>query len=245
MRKGLIRGIGVSRASPTDIADFLAADAVHDLGSRPARRREEEAHGRLFCGNTELCRITEDLVFTDPYRECADSIAGPARSSTHGSGAFEPTAPLKARGAGAANCKFLSAGAGADPRRPAYRLDHGDRPPTRGSSIRNSPSTARWASMSAPLSAICCSPIFAQERPRGQAPARATTIATGSWRPSSRSGPCSTGRFRALWNGRHASEAFAPGLFADGAGRRRSSRGAGRLHAPPVRRCAGLRRAAR
>ena len=49
-------------------------------------------------------------------------------------------------------------------------------------------------------------------------------------------------RFRALWNSRHASETFAPGLFAE---RRRpggAQRGAGCLYAPPVRRVAGLRR---
>ncbi|MCB2011672.1 MAG: S-methyl-5-thioribose kinase, partial [Geminicoccaceae bacterium] len=29
---------------------------------------DKKALVALFCGNTELCRITEDLIFTDPYR---------------------------------------------------------------------------------------------------------------------------------------------------------------------------------
>ena len=36
-----------------------------DLGA--AGGGEETAHGGL-CGKTALCKITEDLIFTDPYR---------------------------------------------------------------------------------------------------------------------------------------------------------------------------------
>jgi 5-methylthioribose kinase len=66
LRKGMIRAIRYPR-----IADDIATFAAHtlfstsDLAVRAARKKERMAE---FCLNTELCRITEDLVFTDPYR---------------------------------------------------------------------------------------------------------------------------------------------------------------------------------
>ena len=41
----------------------------------------------VFCGNTALCKITEDLIFTDPYRVAElnrglpPSLTGSPRSS--------------------------------------------------------------------------------------------------------------------------------------------------------------------
>jgi 5-methylthioribose kinase len=67
MRKGLIRGIEYPRFA-ADIADFLAQTLFNTSvlagGAAEHKRRVE-----LFARNIELCRITEDLVFTDPYRE--------------------------------------------------------------------------------------------------------------------------------------------------------------------------------
>jgi 5-methylthioribose kinase len=67
MRKGLVRGIEYPRFA-ADIAEFLAATLFNTsvlAGAAAAHKRRIE----LFARNVELCRITEDLVFTDPYRE--------------------------------------------------------------------------------------------------------------------------------------------------------------------------------
>ena len=76
---------------------------------------EKKRRMAVFCGNTELCKITEDLVFTDPYRDAKlnhwtspqlDDIALEFRSD----------GPLKAA-AQAMKLKFLSS---------AEALVHGD-----------------------------------------------------------------------------------------------------------------------
>ena len=67
MRKGLIGGVEYPRFA-ADIAEFLAQTLFNTsvlAGSAADHKRRVE----LFSRNTELCRITEDLVFTDPYRE--------------------------------------------------------------------------------------------------------------------------------------------------------------------------------
>jgi 5-methylthioribose kinase len=67
MRKGLVRGIEYPHFA-ADIAEFLAATLFHTsvLAGPAADHKRRVA---LFAPNIELCRITEDLVFTDPYRE--------------------------------------------------------------------------------------------------------------------------------------------------------------------------------
>jgi 5-methylthioribose kinase len=66
LRKGFIQGIRYPRLA-ADIAEFMAqtlfktSDLYLDAATKKARMA-------IFCGNTELCKITEDLVFTDPYR---------------------------------------------------------------------------------------------------------------------------------------------------------------------------------
>ena len=77
MRKGLIRGIEYPHFA-ADIAEFLAATLFNTsvlAGAAFAHKRRLE----LFARNIELCRITEDLIFTDPYR---DSAAQPLDQST-------------------------------------------------------------------------------------------------------------------------------------------------------------------
>jgi 5-methylthioribose kinase len=67
MRKALIRGIEYPRFAG-DIAVFLAATLFNTsvlAGTAAAHKTRLE----LFAPNTALCKITEDLVFTDPYRE--------------------------------------------------------------------------------------------------------------------------------------------------------------------------------
>jgi 5-methylthioribose kinase len=67
VRKGLVRGLAYPRLAP-DIAEFLAATLFHGsaLGAPAAQHKATIA---AFAGNHALCRVTEDLVFTDPYRD--------------------------------------------------------------------------------------------------------------------------------------------------------------------------------
>ena len=66
MRKGLIAGTLYPRFVG-DIATFLARTLFFssDLALPAARKKEGIA---AFAGNHALCKITEDLIFTDPYR---------------------------------------------------------------------------------------------------------------------------------------------------------------------------------
>ena len=66
MRKGLIAGTLYPRFVE-DIATFLARTLffTSDLALPAAEKKEGIA---AFAGNHALCKITEDLIFTDPYR---------------------------------------------------------------------------------------------------------------------------------------------------------------------------------
>jgi 5-methylthioribose kinase len=66
MRKGLVAGIGYPRFVE-DITTFLARTMFFssDLALPAAQKKEGIA---AFAGNHALCKITEDLIFTDPYR---------------------------------------------------------------------------------------------------------------------------------------------------------------------------------
>src|SRR3546814_4373153 len=67
LRKGLIAGTRYTRLAG-HMAEFMAETLFRtsDLHLPAAAKKERMA---IFCANTELCRITEDLVFTDPYRD--------------------------------------------------------------------------------------------------------------------------------------------------------------------------------
>jgi 5-methylthioribose kinase len=67
MRKGLISGIWYPRFVE-DITTFLAQTLffTSDLAVRAAQKNDGIA---AFAGNHALCKLTEDLIFTDPYRE--------------------------------------------------------------------------------------------------------------------------------------------------------------------------------
>jgi len=68
MRRGMIEGI-VYPGFAAHIAEYLAATLyfTSDMALPAAEKKELIA---AFCGNTELCKITEDLIFTDPYLIC-------------------------------------------------------------------------------------------------------------------------------------------------------------------------------
>ena len=67
MRKGLIRGIEYPRFA-ADISEFLA-QTLFNTSVLAGSAAEHKRRVALFAANVELCKITEDLVFTDPYRE--------------------------------------------------------------------------------------------------------------------------------------------------------------------------------
>jgi 5-methylthioribose kinase len=113
MRKGLVRGIEYPRFA-ADIAEFLAATLFNTsvlAGTAAAHKRRIE----LFARNVELCRITEDLVFTDPYREAPlNRWTSPHLDADKR--AFEADSALKVA-AQARKCQFLTN---------AQALIHGD-----------------------------------------------------------------------------------------------------------------------
>jgi 5-methylthioribose kinase len=67
MRKGMIAATHYPRFAE-QIAEFLAQTLyfTSDLGMKAA---EKKRLLELFAPNVELCKITEDLIFTDPYME--------------------------------------------------------------------------------------------------------------------------------------------------------------------------------
>ena len=67
MRKGLVAGTRYPRFVD-DITTFLARTLYlsSDLALPAAQKKEAIA---AFAGNHALCKITEDLIFTDPYRQ--------------------------------------------------------------------------------------------------------------------------------------------------------------------------------
>ena len=69
MRRGMIQGV-IYPAFAAHIAEYLAATLyfTSDLALPAAEKRALVA---AFSGNTDLCKITEDLIFTDPYMVCS------------------------------------------------------------------------------------------------------------------------------------------------------------------------------
>lgn len=68
MRRGMIRGI-VYPAFAAQIAEYLATTLyfTSDMALPAPEKKELVAR---FCGNSELCKLTEDVIFTDPYMIC-------------------------------------------------------------------------------------------------------------------------------------------------------------------------------
>jgi 5-methylthioribose kinase len=67
MRKGLIGGVEYPRFA-ADVATFLA-QTLFGTSVLAGAAEEHKRRIALFAPNTALCKITEDLVFDDPYRE--------------------------------------------------------------------------------------------------------------------------------------------------------------------------------
>ena len=107
MRKVLIRGDRIS-ALRRRYRRVSRRDALQHLRAGRQARPSISARIELFARNIELCRITEDLVFTDPYREAPlNRWTSPQLDADKR--AFENDAPLKAA-AQARKYQFLTAG---------------------------------------------------------------------------------------------------------------------------------------
>lgn len=113
MRKGVVAGIEYPRCA-ADIAEFLSATLFNTsvLGGSAA---DHKARVALFAANTALCKITEDLVFTDPYREAPLNRWTSPQLDAH-KRAFENDAALKIAVQGA-KYRFMTS---------AQALIHGD-----------------------------------------------------------------------------------------------------------------------
>jgi 5-methylthioribose kinase len=75
LRKGVMQGIRYPNFAE-HITDYMAKTLffTSDLFLSAGKKKEQM---QLFCENVDLCKITEDLIFTDPYR-----IAEPNRWTT-------------------------------------------------------------------------------------------------------------------------------------------------------------------
>lgn len=67
LRKGVMQGIRYPRFAE-HITDYMAKTLffTSDLFLPSAEKKEKL---KVFCDNIDLCKITEDLIFTDPYRQ--------------------------------------------------------------------------------------------------------------------------------------------------------------------------------
>ena len=212
LRKGLIRGTVYPKLAD-HMATFMAETlfATSDLGQPAAAKKKGMA---LFCDNTELCRITEDLVFTDPWRVAeGNRWTSPQLDITAAS--VRADGPWK-WAAQEYKLKFLGC---------AQALIHGDLHSgsimvTESETYAIDPEFAFYGPMGFDIGALLGNlylAFFAQSGHEARAGARddyrdwILSTAEQVWILFDR-------RFRSLWNTRHASETFAPGLFAGGAG---------------------------
>jgi 5-methylthioribose kinase len=212
LRKGLIRGTVYPKLAD-HLATFMAETlfATSDLGQPAAAKKKGMA---LFCDNTELCRITENLVFTDPWRVAeGNRWTSPQLDITAAS--VRADGPWK-RAAQEYKLKFLGE---------AQALIHGDLHSgsimvTESETYAIDPEFAFYGPMGFDIGALLGNlylAFFAQSGHEAKAGARddyrdwILSTAEQVWTLFDR-------RFRALWNTRHGGETFAPGLFAEGAG---------------------------
>ena len=70
LRRGVMQGIRYPKLAD-HITDYMAKTLffTSDLFLPAASKKQQM---QLFCENVDLCKITEDLIFTDPYRPNAE-----------------------------------------------------------------------------------------------------------------------------------------------------------------------------
>ena len=114
MRKGMIAGT-LYPPLANHIATFMAR-TLYSPGTSPPAADKKKAMG-AFSGNAALCKITEDLVFTDPYRVAeANRWTSPQLDAI-----AAECAPRTAQSARlGAQAQVPERSRGDDPRRPAH-----------------------------------------------------------------------------------------------------------------------------
>lgn len=211
LRKALMQGRRLPRFAE-DMATFLAESLFKTsdlyLG---AERKKQLMQG--FCGNTQLCKITEDLVFTDPYRiSPGNRWTSPQLDGD--AAAFRADAPLKAE-VQLLKLKFLTS---------AEALIHGDLHTgsimvTEADTRAIDPEFAFFGPMGFDIGALIANLLIAAiaHRIHGKGEtgdAYRTWIldqAELAWTDFDR-------KFRALWASEAKGDAFTAELFADEAG---------------------------
>lgn len=212
MRKGLVRGIEYPRFAE-DIAEFMAR-TLFGTSVLAGAAAPYKALVAGFAPNVALCRITEDLVFTDPYREAPlNRWTSPQLDDLALS--FRRDAPLK-RAAQARKFQFMTE---------AQALLHGD---LHTGSVMLTPTNTRIIDpefafvgpigfdVGAVLGNLMLA-YFAQSGHETTAGARdgyrewLLTQVTQVWRRFEQ-------RFVDLWRQASAGEAYVAALFADAAG---------------------------
>jgi 5-methylthioribose kinase len=209
LRKGLIRGIVYPKLAD-HMATFMAETlfATSDLGQRAADKKKQMA---LFCDNIELCRITEDLVFTDPWR-VAEQNRWTSPQLDFTAAAVRADGPWK-RAAQEFKLKFLGC---------AQALIHGDLHSgsimvTESETYAIDPEFAFYGPMGFDVGALIGNLYLAYFSQAGHEAVAGQRDAYRDWilRTIETVWVLFDQRFRALWNSAHAGDAFMPALFVN------------------------------
>jgi 5-methylthioribose kinase len=212
LRKGLIRGT-VYKNLADHMATFLAQTLffTSDLGQPAAQKKR---HMALFCDNIELCRITEDLVFTDPWRVSeANRWTSPHLDTI--AAAVRADGPWK-RAAQELKLKFLGQ---------AQALIHGDLHSgsimvTDKETYAIDPEFAFYGPMGFDIGALIGNLYLAYFSQSGHETKTGGRDDYREWilKTAESIWTLFDQRFRTLWNSAHASETFGPAFFANAAG---------------------------
>ncbi len=213
LRKGMIQAIRYPK-----IADDIATFAAHtlfstsDLASKAAPKKERMSE---FCLNTELCRITEDLVFTDPYR-IAELNRWTTPQLDDMAAAFRADAELKIA-VQELKWMFLTR---------AEALLHGDLHTgsvmvTTDDTRVIDPEFAFYGPMGFDLGAVIANLLLSYYSQDGHAPTEGGRADYQTWILDTMEAFWSTFevRFLAIWRSDAEGDAFSPALFADEPGR--------------------------
>lgn len=209
LRKALIRGRRLPLMAD-HMAEFVAGALfkTSDLHLPAARKKALMAE---FCANTELCKITEDLVFTDPYRQSpGNRWTAPQLDDIAES--FRSDAALKI-GVQELKLKFLTS---------AEALIHGDLHTgsimvTDEDTRAIDPEFAFFGPMGFDVGALIGNFLIAYIAYPAHAPDQASAATYRAW-IMDQAERFWTGfqlRFRALWQDHGAGDAFTAELFRD------------------------------
>jgi 5-methylthioribose kinase len=212
LRKALMQGRKLENLAE-HLSTFLAETLFKTSDFYLPAARKKALMGE-FCANIELCKITEDLVFTDPYR-VSPGNRWTSPQLDDDAAAFRADATLKAE-VQALKLKFLTS---------AEALIHGDLHTgsimvTESETRAIDPEFAFFGPMGFDIGALIANLLIAAiahrvHRPGDLGTAYRTWILDHAelvW----------TGfdtKFRTLWNSQAGGDAFTAELFADAAGR--------------------------